>query len=47
MPAPNVPRRFEILQEPHPRYVVWELTLACDQRCTHCGSRAARRERMS
>ncbi len=25
----------------HPRYVVWELTLACDQRCTHCGSRAA------
>jgi radical SAM protein with 4Fe4S-binding SPASM domain len=20
---------------------VWELTLACDQRCTHCGSRAA------
>jgi radical SAM protein with 4Fe4S-binding SPASM domain len=25
----------------HPRHVVWELTLACDQRCTHCGSRAA------
>jgi radical SAM protein with 4Fe4S-binding SPASM domain len=24
----------------HPRYVVWELTLACDQPCTHCGSRA-------
>ncbi len=23
-----------------PRYVVWELTLACDQPCTHCGSRA-------
>jgi radical SAM protein with 4Fe4S-binding SPASM domain len=23
-----------------PAYVVWELTLACDQRCTHCGSRA-------
>ena len=21
--------------------MVWELTLACDQRCTHCGSRAA------
>lgn len=21
-------------------YVVWELTLACDQRCVHCGSRA-------
>jgi radical SAM protein with 4Fe4S-binding SPASM domain len=26
---------------PHPRFVVWELTLACDQRCAHCGSRAA------
>jgi radical SAM protein with 4Fe4S-binding SPASM domain len=24
----------------HPRYVVWELTLRCDQPCTHCGSRA-------
>lgn len=24
----------------HPVYVVWELTLACDQPCTHCGSRA-------
>ena len=21
-------------------YVVWELTLRCDQPCTHCGSRA-------
>lgn len=26
--------------EPHPAYVVWELTLRCDQPCTHCGSRA-------
>lgn len=24
-----------------PAYVVWELTLACDHACTHCGSRAA------
>lgn len=24
----------------HPRYTVWELTLRCDQFCTHCGSRA-------
>jgi radical SAM protein with 4Fe4S-binding SPASM domain len=24
----------------HPRYVVWELTLACDLACRHCGSRA-------
>jgi radical SAM protein with 4Fe4S-binding SPASM domain len=26
----------------HPRYVVWELTLACDLACRHCGSRAGR-----
>ncbi len=26
--------------ELRPIYVVWELTLACDQPCTHCGSRA-------
>lgn len=25
---------------PTPRYAVWELTLACDQKCIHCGSRA-------
>ena len=35
------PRRIEPGTPPHPRHVVWELTLACDQRCTHCGSRAA------
>lgn len=28
-------------EEFHPVYVVWELTLRCDQPCTHCGSRAA------
>lgn len=28
--------------EARPVYVVWELTLACDQRCGHCGSRAGR-----
>ena len=33
-------RRQEFTQPFHPAYVVWELTLACDQRCTHCGSRA-------
>ncbi len=34
-------RRFAVGQLPyHPRYVVWELTLKCDQRCFHCGSRA-------
>ena len=26
---------------PAPRLAVWELTLACDQRCLHCGPRAA------
>lgn len=26
-----------------PVYVVWELTLACNQRCGHCGSRAGRK----
>jgi radical SAM protein with 4Fe4S-binding SPASM domain len=26
-----------------PRLVVWELTLACDQKCHHCGSRAGAR----
>lgn len=31
-----------MIEEPfRPVYVVWELTLACDQRCVHCGSRAA------
>jgi radical SAM protein with 4Fe4S-binding SPASM domain len=34
-------RRLEVVGAAHhPRYVVWELTLACDQPCTHCGSRA-------
>lgn len=26
---------------PHPIYCVWEITLACDLGCRHCGSRAA------
>ena len=33
-------RRQDLSQAHHPAYVVWELTLACDQPCTHCGSRA-------
>lgn len=34
-------RRLEILPgEYFPAYVVWELTLRCDQPCAHCGSRA-------
>ena len=27
---------------PAPRYAIWEITLACDQRCIHCGSRAGK-----
>ncbi|HEY8376658.1 MAG TPA: radical SAM protein, partial [Nannocystis sp.] len=27
-------------EAPKPRYAVWELTLKCDQKCIHCGSRA-------
>jgi radical SAM protein with 4Fe4S-binding SPASM domain len=34
-------RRLPVLQrEFFPAYVVWELTLACDHACRHCGSRA-------
>ncbi|MCB9751966.1 MAG: radical SAM protein [Myxococcales bacterium] len=34
-------RRLEVLDsEWFPAYVVWELTLRCDQPCRHCGSRA-------
>src|SRR3954465_7925481 len=35
-------RRLQVTQDTplHPAYVVWGLTLACDQPCTHCGSRA-------
>ncbi len=29
-----------VVHDYHPAYVVWELTLRCDQPCTHCGSRA-------
>lgn len=35
------PRRLQIADTTRvPAYVVWELTLACDQHCTFCGSRA-------
>jgi radical SAM protein with 4Fe4S-binding SPASM domain len=34
-------RRLRVLDADfRPVYVVWELTLRCDQPCTHCGSRA-------
>lgn len=36
-------RRRVDLDEPwRPTYVVWELTLACDLACRHCGSRAGK-----
>jgi radical SAM protein with 4Fe4S-binding SPASM domain len=42
LPAPDDRRaRVKVAGEPPvPRYAVWELTLACDQKCVHCGSRA-------
>jgi radical SAM protein with 4Fe4S-binding SPASM domain len=43
MPKPRPhPRSLtpQDLAAPHPVFVVWELTLACDQACRHCGSRA-------
>jgi radical SAM protein with 4Fe4S-binding SPASM domain len=34
-------RRLQVLERRFfPAYVVWELTLACDHACRHCGSRA-------
>ncbi|MCA9508748.1 MAG: radical SAM protein [Myxococcales bacterium] len=36
-------RRLNVLSEQFfPAYVVWELTLKCDQKCVHCGSRASK-----
>ncbi len=32
--------RPEDRDDPHPILAVWEITLACDQACRHCGSRA-------
>ena len=32
----------EDLENPTPVYCVWELTLACDLGCKHCGSRAGK-----
>ena len=42
-----VPRRLQVVDgqaaaEWFPAYVVWELTLRCDQPCAHCGSRAGK-----
>jgi radical SAM protein with 4Fe4S-binding SPASM domain len=36
----KVIRRIDPTEAWRPVYIVWELTLQCDQPCTHCGSRA-------
>ncbi len=40
MPPRFERRRLDPAEGPRPIYVVWELTLRCDQPCAHCGSRA-------
>lgn len=41
--SPAHRRRLRVLEEqPHPAYVIWELTLRCDHACRHCGSRAGK-----
>lgn len=46
--AHPVPRRYRLaddVRRRRPVHVVWELTLACNLRCQHCGSRAGRPRR--
>lgn len=38
IPVRSIPD--EGLPVPQPRYVVWEVTLSCNLKCSHCGSRA-------
>lgn len=41
-----IPKRFlsrEDVAQNRPVHAVWEITLACDLKCRHCGSRAGRR----
>ncbi len=45
--APEQPRLVRLPTQidrdnPHPIYCVWEITLACDLGCKHCGSRAGK-----
>jgi len=43
---PAEPRRKRTVQDRHahvPVHVVWEITLACNLKCGHCGSRAGKR----
>jgi Y-X(10)_GDL-associated radical SAM protein len=46
MTRPERQRRADDFRRHIPVHVVWEITLACDLKCLHCGSRAgARRQR--
>jgi Y-X(10)_GDL-associated radical SAM protein len=43
--SPDRPKRallVEDLLHAHPVHVVWEITLACNLKCAHCGSRAGK-----
>lgn len=40
IPVRSIPP--EGLPGPQPRYVVWEVTLSCNLKCSHCGSRAGK-----
>jgi Y-X(10)_GDL-associated radical SAM protein len=42
----HLPHRYETDSDyahSHPVHVVWEITLACNLKCAHCGSRAGKR----
>jgi Y-X(10)_GDL-associated radical SAM protein len=44
--AARLPHRYDTdddYRESHPVHVVWEITLACNLKCAHCGSRAGKR----
>ncbi len=43
MPRPPRALVEDDLLHAHPVHVVWEITLACNLRCAHCGSRAGKR----
>src|SRR5262245_18034471 len=45
MPAPTRFATEDDYRHQRPIFVVWELTLACDLRCVHCGSRAGQPRR--
>lgn len=40
LPGPVRGQKASDFVSPRPVYVVWELTMKCDQPCQHCGSRA-------